>query len=288
MKIHIFSIIITIVCLFSIKNNVFADEIKVPTFSSIEIINSSEVKLNFKSNSTCIDCGIEILNVTTGQFYRTNNNSTSYTIRGLSSKKTYKFRISEYYKKDDIYYNSPWTSSKSATPKLMSIKNEFNGKIYKYYQENYKDSYCGGIIMNSGCGPTSMAIAASSLLGKEITPIELTKYGCQIGSYTRRGVGHDFFNKAIKEYGLKGKWVSKSDSNQVLKSLSTGKVIVIAHMGKGHFTNLGHYITIIGVKGNQVLVQDPGSFNNSKYWDFSIIQNEVSKVHKNQFLIVMK
>ncbi len=99
--------------LFGNTETVFADTIKTPTFSSIENISSTEIKLNFKSNSSCTECGIEILNETTGYFYRVSNAATSYNLKGLTNGKTYKFKISMYYIQSGIYYNSPWSPSKS-------------------------------------------------------------------------------------------------------------------------------------------------------------------------------
>lgn len=83
-----------------------------PTFTSIVNIDSTSIKLNFKSTNNCETCGIEILNVTTGVYYRVSNKATSYNITGLTEGKKYEFRISAYYIENGIYYNSAWTSSK--------------------------------------------------------------------------------------------------------------------------------------------------------------------------------
>lgn len=458
-----------------------ADEIKIPTFSGISNVSSNEIKLNFKSNSTCSNCGIEILNETTGNYYRVSNTATSYNVKGLIKGQKYRFRINTYYIKNGIYYNSSWTSYKDVTvtepvvvpttvntpsfnslsradynkmkltyvtsglttgvqiynvttgkkinttnktnytwtglsygktykfkirsyytssgktiysswtgtisrtaklptPTLSSLKisdynnivlsystsgtvrgvqvynvttgnsskttnktmytstnRSFNKKYtykirsyyktssgkyyysyytdtksittsklssykrdlnYIYYQYNYSKTkqkkYCNASIYSNGCGPTAMAITASNLLNKKITPPYLGEYGCQLGDFDNDGSDHDFFDKVIaRKYGdkLTGRWVTKSNSDEALKALSEGKSIIIAHMKKGHFTKGGHYITLVGVRdnGKQVLVQDPSSSKRSKWWDFSIVKNEgKTSSYSTPFLIVTK
>lgn len=50
-------------------------------------------------------------------------------------------------------------------------------------------------------------------------------------------------------------------------------------MGKGHFTNGGHFIVLRGItESGKILVHDFASVNRSnKEWNLSIIMNESSK-----------
>lgn len=50
-------------------------------------------------------------------------------------------------------------------------------------------------------------------------------------------------------------------------------------MGKGHFTNGGHFIVLRGItEDGKILVHDSASVNRSNQeWDLSLIMNESSK-----------
>ena len=62
-----------------------------------------------------------------------------------------------------------------------------------------------------------------------------------------------------------------------MDALSEGK-LVVAIMGKGHFTSSGHFIVLRGVQDGKILVADPASYSRSqKLWDLSIILNEAGK-----------
>lgn len=261
-------------------------KVPTPTLKSISVSDYNNVILNYSTTGTIT--GVQIYNATTDSSVKVTN-KTKYTITNLSFNKTYKYKIRTYYKTSSKTYYSYYTDLKSVTTKKLK-DNVFDGSIYKFYQGNYSNKFCGVTIAKSGCGPTSMAIVASGLLNKKITPVTMAEYGCKVGDYGKGGSDHDFFDKAIKKYGLKGKWYTKAESDEVLKALSTGKAIVIAHMGKGHFTSGGHYITLVGIKdGNQVKVQDPASSSRSKYWKFSIVKDEAkTKSYTTPFLVVTK
>lgn len=263
-------------------------KIPTPTFSSVTVSDYNNITFKYKIYGSKVS-GIQIYNVTTKKYSKTTN-KTKYIIGNYSFGKKYTFKIRTYYKTSSgKYYYSYWTNTKSVTTKSLRNKT-FNGTVYKYYQYNYSQSYCGASIRMQGCGPTAMAITASSLLKRKITPPVVAKYGCSVGAYKRSGgSSHALFDKTIKKYKLKGEWVTKSNSDEVLKALSDGNAIVVAHMGRGHFTSGGHYITLVGIKGNQVKVQDPASPSRSKYWSFSTIKKEAKTTsYKTPFLIVRK
>ena len=162
----------------------------------------------------------------------------------------------------------------------------FNGKIWAYYQYNYKHPYSGGTIASSGCGPTSMAMVVSSFLNAKHDPVELADFSTRNGTYVSGvGTAWNFFSKAGKKYGLKVKQLSKSNSNEVLTSLNSGKALVIAAMGPGTFTRGGHFILLTGVKNGKISIQDPASESRSKKtWGFkSPIVSQAS-----QFWIITK
>ena len=150
----------------------------------------------------------------------------------------------------------------------------YSGKIKAFYQNDYTDvPYCSGsaTIATSGCGPTSMAIVVSSLLGKTHDPVEIAKYSCQ-HNFVTPGVGTQwgFFASVGKKFGLKVQQVGKDQKGQdeVLIALNSGKKMVIAATNKKPFTSGGHFIVLTSHKDGKVFVQDPNENNKSKLFSF--------------------
>lgn len=171
---------------------------------------------------------------------------------------------------------------------LSYVDSDF-GKIYYYNQLDYGNYYYsanpksantyGGTIATHGCGPTSMAIVASSMLNRNISPIETTQKTCAAGGCTSDGSYNNTLGQVLKQqYGLN---VKMSGNNQeVLNALGTGKSLVIVLMGPGTFTTGGHYIVLTGVnKKGQVSVADPASRKRTqtKWFSFNTIIEQRKK-----------
>jgi len=178
---------------------------------------------------------------------------------------------------------TPVNVGEVATPENSDVVSRLNGlsnfagsDFVNYYQGNYKQSYgYGKTIAQAGCGPTSVAMVLTNMLGKEITPVDTAKYSMDHGYRIKNnGTSESLFPAMAEEYGLNCE-KSRHTADNIISSLKEGKVI-IAHMGKGHFTKGGHYIVLRGVDENgKVIVSDPASKDRSnKTWDASLIANE--------------
>ncbi|MDD3227906.1 MAG: C39 family peptidase [Oscillospiraceae bacterium] len=132
-------------------------------------------------------------------------------------------------------------------------------------------------IGEAGCGPTSMAIAISTLTGEAHDPIELSNWSVANG-YRCEGNGsyHSLIPAAAKEYGLSCE--GDLSAQDIVDALSGGK-LVVAIMSKGHFTTGGHFIVLRGVTAEgKILVADPASQRRSNQeWELSLIMNEARK-----------
>ena len=130
-----------------------------------------------------------------------------------------------------------------------------------------------------GCGPTSMSIVVSSLTPETVDPPHMAQWAYEHG-YWCSGAGsyHSLIPGAAKAWGLSVEGCSADEPQRIVDALSSGK-LVVAIMGKGHFTSSGHFMVLRGVtKSGKILVADPASYERSqKAWDMSIILNEVSR-----------
>ncbi|MGV2881742.1 C39 family peptidase [Paenibacillus taichungensis] len=131
----------------------------------------------------------------------------------------------------------------------------------------------------AGCGPTSLSIVVSTLTGNTVDPVTMSKWAYDNG-YLAEGVGsyHSLIPDGVKHFGLNVTGASINEAQKVTGALAQGK-LVIAIMGKGHFTSSGHFMVLRGVTSEgEILVADPASRKRSEQvWDFSIILNEARK-----------
>ncbi|MBC2579378.1 C39 family peptidase [Clostridium sp. DJ247] len=168
---------------------------------------------------------------------------------------------------------------------------DFSGISFKdgstevaYYNQadaRWKDKPYGrtGTIGRSGCGPTSLSIAISSLTDKKVDPVQMSQWAYDNGYYCEgAGSYHTLIPDGAKHFGLQVEGCTADEPQRLIDALSSGK-LVIAIMAKGHFTSSGHFIVLRGVTGNRkILVADPVSRKRSEQeWDLSIILNEANK-----------
>ena len=154
----------------------------------------------------------------------------------------------------------------------------FDGKIYKFYQTDYPQKFCGNqTISHSGCGPTSMAVVVSSLLKEKHDPVELSKFACDnnyCGKVEGQGCYASLFDAAAKKYGLNSSTISVSNKEEIMSKLNGGKTMFIALMtptGTPFALTAPHFIVIYGTDGNgKVSIWDPYESHgvNDKTWDF--------------------
>lgn len=131
-----------------------------------------------------------------------------------------------------------------------------------------------------GCGPTAMAMAASSLTGETVDPVDMADLCVDRGWWCKsHGSYLSIVQGAAEAYGLECRSLDLEDLDQddLYFRLSSGEVAV-ALMTKGHFTRGGHFILLRGVTlSGEVLVADPASRDRSLIpWDLSLILDELS------------
>jgi hypothetical protein len=143
--------------------------------------------------------------------------------------------------------------------------------IIAYDQKDYSSTqFCGlkgSTIGGSGCGITSMAMIASTYTGnKKYNPVYMNNEARKMGLCSYSGTSQAFFGREASKIGFKysgGTKYNKTFLNNVLRHLSNGH-LVVAHMGKGHFTGGGHYMVLGGVdpQSKKVYVYDSNNRSN--------------------------
>ena len=138
-------------------------------------------------------------------------------------------------------------------------------------------------IRGYGCGPTSMAMLISSLTGETLDPAHAAREAYEAG-YCAPGSGSylSVVEGMASRYGLSAEPCGDLSAEELCQQLASGNVFV-ALMGKGHFTDGGHFILLRGatLEGN-VLVADPNSRERSLAgWDPQLILDELSPSRSN-------
>lgn len=134
-----------------------------------------------------------------------------------------------------------------------------------------------------GCGPTAMAMAIASLTDADTDPAKMAAWAVEHGYWARRsGSYHSIVQGTARGFGLEAQAVADRTVDELYDLLSSGHMMV-ALMGKGHFTTGGHFILLRGMTlSGEILVADPNSLERSlQTWDPQLILDELSSARDN-------
>lgn len=134
-----------------------------------------------------------------------------------------------------------------------------------------------------GCGPTAMAMAVASMTDTDTDPAQMAAWAASHGYWARRsGSYHSIVMGIARDFGLEAEAITERTPDQLRKVLLSGGMVV-ALMGRGHFTDGGHFILVRGsTLTGDVLVADPNSLERSlQLWDPQLILDELSSARDN-------
>lgn len=129
-----------------------------------------------------------------------------------------------------------------------------------------------------GCGPTAMAMVVASMTDEDTDPAKMAAWAVDHGYWARRsGSYHSIVMGTARGFGLEAAPITDRTVEQLYEQLSSGRMVV-ALMGRGHFTDRGHFILLRGVTlSGDILVADPNSLERSlEVWDPQLILDELS------------
>ena len=215
-----------------------------------------------------------------GQWTRLGDTTSNYiTDRNVSVGSTYTYTV-RVITPDSTAFCSGFDPSGFIITVVTGVK----GFVY-YDQTKYDYPYGDNAIADSGCGPTSFAMVASTLTGRSITPIDAVKW-CGNSFYLMgAGTYWSYFPAAADQFGitLQNEY-GAYEIDSVISELKKGR-FVISSQGPGRFTKGGHFIVLAGVTSDgKIIVYDPNGANHyvgtafspseitdagTHYWSFS-------------------
>ena len=134
-----------------------------------------------------------------------------------------------------------------------------------------------------GCGPVTIAMIANSFASSEtpITPVTVAEWAVENNEYAIHGGSyHSLIPNALTYYGLKCESVTERTPEKIHELLDTGHIL-IALMGKGSLTNVGHFVIITkNASDGGVMIADPAKMANSeKSWPAELIAKELKAAY---------
>lgn len=147
-------------------------------------------------------------------------------------------------------------------------------------QWGYRD-YVGNIAGLSGCGPTCLAMVMYHFTRDPgMHPAYMMEFAESNRTYANENGATQwaFFTKGAVELGLTVKELTSeqiASESKIADVLADGKVIV-ANVGPGVFTEIGHYLLVVGYEDGKFRVNDPNSpANSARLWDFEEFGDQI-------------
>ena len=136
--------------------------------------------------------------------------------------------------------------------------------------------YGGNLLGLSGCGPTTLAMAAYYFTGDpDMNPLTLAQFALDNG-YRQLGNGTlwSFMSEGARQLGLRSRSLGLSEQ-AMIDALANGELI-ICNMAPGQFTASGHYILLTGYENGSFTVNDCNSITRSqRSWTYDEICGEI-------------
>lgn len=157
----------------------------------------------------------------------------------------------------------------------------------QYYQGDYANvPYGSSNLAKCGCGPTSFAMVATHISGREITPADAIAWCGNSYYVSGAGTSWTYFSAAARHFNLNCTVTTSISIDEVANALHSG-ALVISSQRRGLFTNGGHYIVLSGIDSDDnITVKDPNKNNavNKGYNNRKFTKSEINASAKNYWI----
>lgn len=181
---------------------------------------------------------------------------------------------------EEFVWNYPLRKGNYSTGNLTEPLNGEEIPLIMQWDARWGYFVYGDNVMGlTGCGPTCLSMVASYLLkDPRLTPLYMAQYAIDNGyCVAGNGTAWDFMLTGARSLGLNAKEVPLHE-NTVKQYLQAGKPIICI-MGKGIFTDSGHFIVFSGWKDGKIEIKDPNSREKSEMlWEFQEIQGQIKNM----------
>lgn len=211
------------------------------------------------------------------------NNASEFT-SNIISEIAYKYdEYKENQKQEeiDLAKATPITPTQNVSADPLEVVFNSDTSAVTYFSQTdprWNDTIYGSdnTIGIYGCGPTTVAMLASSLTDTIVYPDEVAKWAFDHGEFAdNSGSYHSIIANGGAKYGLSVQSLITPGKFTLMDELKKGHLVVVL-MDKGQFTSGGHFIILRGVnEEGEVLIADAKSLENSQTpWSFDTIISE--------------
>ena len=148
--------------------------------------------------------------------------------------------------------------------------------FYQWDQRWGYTSYSADGFGLAGCGPTALSMVYQGLTGNDdLSPYDMGKLANDNGYVIYdQGTSGAFLTDMASQLGLVW-WYVDNTPESIVSTLSDG-CLIIANVGAGYFSTVGHYFVLAGVTDDgKIILNDPYSVTRSaQLWDPALISSE--------------
>ena len=139
-------------------------------------------------------------------------------------------------------------------------------RLYRQFEGSYSNNhYWNGTVHSDGCGPSSIAILASGILGSTLNPGDVA---AQMNMTSYETLKNEMVSLGMENVEV----VQNPSAEMIQENLRNGKVMLVSVNSNTQFTGNRHIMAILDINTDgQVYIGNPGSSTKYGWYDISEI-----------------